>query len=67
MFIIYVIDLSTKHKMLRQGLIFLQKSKIQTVRKRKKKYFSVISFQKFLIFPIWTFLENSQNFVRALL
>ena len=36
MFIIDVVDLSTKNKMLRRELIFLQKSKIQTVGKRKK-------------------------------
>ena len=45
MFIIYVIDLSTKHKMLRQGLIFLQKSKIQMVRKRKKIIFQLFRFR----------------------
>ena len=58
-FIISVIDLSTKNKMLRRGFVFLQKSKIQTVGKRKK-LFSVISFQKFLNFPVWIFLENVQ-------
>ena len=57
-FIISVIDLSTKNKMLRRGFVFLQKSKIQTVGKKKK--LSVISFQKFLNFPVWTFLENVQ-------
>ena len=39
MFIIYVIDLPTKYKMLRRGFTFLQKSKIQTVGKRKKYIF----------------------------
>ena len=47
--------------------MFLQKSKIQTVGERKNIYFSVISFQKFLIFPIWAFSENAQCFVRAFL
>ena len=46
-------------------LIFLQKSKIQTVGKRKKKL--VILFQKFLVFPIWAFSENAQSFVGAFL
>ena len=38
MFIIYVIDLSTKNKNVR-GFIFSQKSKIQTVGNGKKKFF----------------------------
>ena len=67
MFIIYVIDLSTKNKMQRRGFIFLQISNIQTVGKRKKWYFSVISFEAFLIFPIWAFSENAQCFVRVFL
>ena len=67
MFIIYVIDLSTKNKMERRGFIFLQKSNIKTVGNRKKKLFSVISSQKFLIFLIWAFSENAQRFVGAFL
>ena len=47
MFIIYVIDSSTKNKNVR-GFIFSQKSKIQTVGNGKKKFFSAISFQKLL-------------------
>ena len=39
MFIIYVIDLSTKNKVQRRGFIFLQKSKIMTVGNRKEKFF----------------------------
>ena len=35
--------------------------------KKKKMFFSVISFQKFLIFPIWAFSENAQCFVGAFL
>ena len=31
--------------------------------KKKKMYFSVISFQEFLNFPVWTFSENVQCFV----
>ena len=38
-FIIYVIGFSTKNKIKRRGLMFLQKSKIQTVGNRKKNYF----------------------------
>ena len=49
MFIIYVVDLSTKNKMWRRGLKFLQKLKMQMVGKRKKTLL-VILFQKFLIF-----------------
>ena len=52
--------------MQRRGFIFLQKSKLQTVGKRKKKI-SVISFQKFLIFPKWAFSENAQSFVGVFL
>ena len=39
-FIIYVIDLSTKNRIKRRGFIFLQKSKIKTLGKRKKNFFS---------------------------
>ena len=57
LFIVYVINLSTKKKMQRWRFIFffLQKSKIQTVGYRKKKFFSVFSFQKFLIFHIFSY------------
>ena len=34
---------------------------------KKKKKFSVISFRKLLIFPIWAFPENPQSFVGAFL
>ena len=61
-FVIYVIDLSTKNKM-----HTLQKSKIQTVGKRKKMYFLVISFQEFLNFPIWAFSKNVQFFLGVFL
>ena len=37
MFIIYVVDLSTKSKMQRRGFIFLQKSKIKTVKNKTKQ------------------------------
>ena len=53
--------------MQRRGLIFLQKSKIQAVGKSKKMYFSVISFQEFLHFPILAFSENVKCFVGVLL
>ena len=66
MFIFYIKDLSIKNKMWRWGLIFLRKPKIQTVGNRKKNFWSVISFQKFLVFPIWSFPENAQCFFRAI-
>ena len=66
MFIIYIIDLSAKNKRYRRGFIFLQKSKLQIVKNRKI-FFSVILFQKFLIFRIFVFSENAQCFVGALL
>ena len=44
----------------------LQKSKLLTVGNRKKKFFSVISFQKFLIFPICTFSEKWPMFRRTI-
>ena len=47
--------------------MFLQKSKIQTVGKRKKMYISVISFQEFVNFHIWAFSENVQCFVEVFL
>ena len=31
--------------------------------KLKKDFFSVILFQKFLIFPVWAFSENAQCFI----
>ena len=65
--IIYVIDLSTKNKMKRRGFIFLQKSKYRQFEIENKFFFSVISFQKLLIFPIWAFLENVQCIVGAFL
>ena len=36
-------------------------------KKKKKMYFSVISFQEFLIFHIWAFSENAQYFVGVFL
>ena len=47
--------------------MFLQKSKKLTVGKRKKMYVSVISFEEFLIFPVWAFSENAQCFVEVFL
>ena len=47
--------------------MILQKSKIKTAGKRKEIYFSAISFQKFLIFPMWAFSENAQCFVAGFL
>ena len=37
--------------------MFSQKSKIQMVGNKKKKFFSIFSFQKFLIFHICIFLK----------
>ena len=64
---LFVIDLSTTNKMQRQGLIFLQKSKIKTLGSRKKIFFSVNSFQKILTFHICVSSENTQCFVGAVL
>ena len=41
--------------------------KIQTAGNRKEKFFSVISFKKFLIFPICASSENAQCFIGAFL
>ena len=62
MFIIYDIDLSTKDG----GLYFYKNKKYRRLEK-EKKLFSVISFQKLLIFPILNFSENAQSFVGAFL
>ena len=66
MFIIHVIDLSTKNKIQRRGFTFLQKSKIKALGNIKKK-FSVNSFRKVLIFHICISSENAQCFVGAFL
>ena len=65
MFILYVIDLSTK-KNEKTGVHIFTKIK-NTDDWEKKKKNSVISFQKFLIFPIWAFSENAQCFFGAFL
>ena len=67
MFIIYVIDLSTKNKNVRTGVHIFYKIKTKDSWKLKKTFSLAISFQKFLIFPIYSFLENAQCFVRAFL
>ena len=61
MFLIYVIDLWTKNKMERRGLMFLQQSKIQRLKKEKKNFSEISNFS------MLTFLENAQCFVGALL
>ena len=48
-FIIYVIDLSTKNKMWRRGFIFFKKSKIQVAGNRQKK-FQLFHFRNFEFF-----------------
>ena len=60
MFIIYIIDLSTKTKVLRQGLIFLQKSKIQTIGNGKKN-FQLIHFRKSYFFFVYVFFQKMLN------
>ena len=37
--------------------LYLQNSKIHTIGKRKKMYFSIISYQEFLLFPLWPLSE----------
>ena len=66
MFIIYVIDLSTKNKMWRRGFIFFIKIKNTDGWKKKKKIFLVISFQKFLIFSYICFFRKSLMFRRRM-
>ena len=66
MFIIYVIYFyQPKIKCKGRGSYFYKDKKYRWLEKEKK--LGVISFQKFLIFPIWAFPENAQNFVRAFL
>ena len=70
MFIIYVIDSSTKNKMYKQGFIFLQKSKIQTVGNRRK-VFQLFHFRNCILDIAFAenafFSENAQFFVGAFL
>ena len=47
-------------------VIFLQKQKIQKVGYRKKIFFSVVSFLKYLIAAISTFSENANLFRRRI-
>ena len=44
MFIIYVLDFSTKNKMYRGAFTFLQKSKVQIKKIRKKSQFFIHAF-----------------------
>ena len=60
MFIIYVIDLSTKIKCKDGGSYIYKIEKYRRLEK-EKKFCSGISFQKFLIFPVWAFSENVQR------
>ena len=60
MFIIYVIDLSTKIKC-KDGVYIFTKLRNTDGWKKKKIFFSGISFQKFLIFHVWAFSENAQR------
>ena len=57
MFIIYVIDLS------KTEIHFFTKIKNTDNWKKKKMYFSVISFQEFLIFHIQAFSEKAGAFL----
>ena len=49
------------------GPYFYKNQKYKLLKIEKKKFFSVNSFQKFLIFPLWAFSENAQYFVGAFL
>ena len=67
MLIVYVIDLPTKTKC-KDGISYFYKNqKYRRLEKEKKMYFSVISFQEFLIFHIWAFSENAECFVGVFL
>ena len=70
MFIIYIIDLSTKNENVKMGVHILTKRNKKTPDSCKQKnffFFPVIPFQKLLIFHICNFSENAQCFVRAFL
>ena len=67
MFIICVIDLLTKNKNVKTGFFIFTKIKNTAGSKKKKKFFSAISFQQFLIFPLWAFSENPQCAIGAFL
>ena len=59
MFIIYVIDFSTKNKMYRQGFIFLQKPKILTVGNRKENFSDfLLEIPNFLIYVFFQKILN---------
>ena len=47
------------------GSYFLKNQKYRRLEKEKNN--SVISFLKFVIFPIWAFSESAQSFVGAFL
>ena len=66
MFIIYVVDLSTKKMYVKMGVhIFTKNQRYRRVEIEKK--IQLFLFQKFLIFPVWPFSENGQCFVGAFL
>ena len=67
MFIIYLIDLSTQNKCKDWGSNFYKNKKYRPLEIEKNNFFSVISIQKFLIFPICVFPENAQCIVGAFL
>ena len=59
MFIIYVIDFSTKNKMYRQGFIFLRKPKILTVGNRKENFSDfLLEIPNFLIYVFFQKILN---------
>ena len=62
MFIIYQPKIIYKY----EGSYFYKNQKYRQLEKENKN-FSIVWFQKFLIFPIWAFLENAQCFLGALL
>ena len=53
MFIIYFTDLSTKNENIKDGGSYVYKYKKYRRLEKEKK--SVVSFEKFLIFPTWVF------------
>ena len=61
------LDLWTENKNVKKGVHIFTKIKNTDGWKYEKKFFLVVSFQKFLVFPICTFSENAQCFVGAFL
>ena len=58
---------SLKYKFDIAGVHIFTKIKNKDGWKKKKSFFSGISFQKFLIFTTWPFSENAQSLVQVFL